>query len=137
MGSGFIEGCVVWDNHACMPLRPGDVRFLPQLQRVHDAGVDVITLNIACGRQDSQSALSMLSTFHHWIEERSSQYLIVASADDIETAKKSRRLGICFDIEGMDALDGDLRYVQAFYDLGVRWMLGAYNLPNGAGGGCL
>jgi membrane dipeptidase len=36
----------VWDNHACMPLRPGDVHFLPQLERVRKAGVNLISLNI-------------------------------------------------------------------------------------------
>lgn len=32
--------------------------------------------------------------------------------------------------------DGDHGMIQLFYDLGVRWMLIAYNRSNAAGGGC-
>lgn len=128
---------IVWDNHACMPLRPGDLTFLPQLARVRGAGIDVITLNVAFGKQDSRAALAMLSTFRTWVLARPDEYALIASAKDIEAAKASGRLGICFDIEGMDALDGDASNVKKFYELGVRWMLAAYNQANAAGGGCL
>jgi hypothetical protein len=29
----LLQRTIVWDNHSCMPLRPGDVFFLPQLER--------------------------------------------------------------------------------------------------------
>jgi len=37
---------VLWDNHACMPLRPDDGTFLPQLARHKAAGVSLVSLNI-------------------------------------------------------------------------------------------
>jgi len=37
----------------------------------------------------------------------------------------------------MNALGGQVDLVRLYYDLGVRWMLIAYNRANGAGGGCL
>lgn len=42
-----LERTLVWDNHGCMPLRPGDARFLPQLARYRKAGVRVVALNVA------------------------------------------------------------------------------------------
>jgi membrane dipeptidase len=132
-----MESTLIWDNHACMPLRPEDVSFLAQLERVHDAGVDVMTLNIAYGDEGSESAFRMLCTFRTWVEERPEKFVLVASAADIEAAYASKRLGLCFDIEGMDALDDDIRLVRIFYDLGVRWMLATYNRSNRAGGGCI
>jgi membrane dipeptidase len=46
-------------------------------------------------------------------------------------------LGVVFDIEGMCPVQDDPRFVKEFYDLGVRWMLVAYNRNNLAGGGCM
>ena len=43
---------------------------------------------------------------------------------------------MAFDIEGMKALGGQVSMVRFYYDLGVRWMLVAYNKNNEAGGGC-
>lgn len=132
-----MESTLIWDNHACMPLRADDVSCLAQLERVHDAGVDVTTLNVAFGDQGSRSALRMLSAFRAWLEGQPHQYMLVARATDIDEAHASKRLGVCFDIEGMDALDGDIGLVRIFYNLGVRWMLATYNRSNRAGGGCI
>ncbi len=41
-----------------------------------------------------------------------------------------------FDIEGMNALNGNLDMVALYHALGVRQMLFAYNLNNAAAGGC-
>jgi membrane dipeptidase len=133
----LIDG-VLWDNHACMPLRPQDTSFLPQLERAREAGIDMMTLNVAYGSGATcGAALAMLSSFRSWFLARPDDYLLVASTSDVEEARASGCLGICFDIEGMDALEGDSSRVQTFYDLGVRWMLAAYNRANQAGGGCL
>src|SRR5690348_5502175 len=43
----LLRSAVVWDNHACMPLRPGDTRFLAQLERVRTSGVHVVSLNVS------------------------------------------------------------------------------------------
>ena len=45
----IIDGCLVWDNHGCMPLRPIDTSFLPQLARYRAAGFDHVSLNIGFG----------------------------------------------------------------------------------------
>lgn len=41
-GRGLLHRHLVWDNHACMPLRPGDRTFLPQLDAVRDIEMDVM-----------------------------------------------------------------------------------------------
>jgi membrane dipeptidase len=133
----LIGDGIVWDNHTCMPLRTDDLRYMDQLARVSASGVDVITLNVAFGNQDTQSALAMLSVFRDWVLQRPNEYLLIERTEDVERAYASGRLGVCFDIEGMDALDGNTGHVQMFYDLGVRWMLATYNRTNIAGGGCL
>ncbi|MEM1019196.1 MAG: membrane dipeptidase [Pseudomonadota bacterium] len=128
---------VVWDNHACMPLRPGDAAFLPQLNRVKQAGVDVVTLNIACGKQTFQHAHDLQETFRNWVLEHSDAFEIVHTASDIHRIKRAGKMAICFDVEGGDALDNDASNVERLYALGVRWMLPTYNKNNALGGGCL
>lgn len=128
---------IVWDNHACMPLRPDDVSFLPQLNRVKDIGVDVVTLNIACGKQSFLQAQRVHETFRNWILEHSDGFEIAYCAPDLERAKRAGKMAICFDVEGGDALDQDASNVEHLYSLGVRWMLPTYNQNNALGGGCL
>ena len=60
-----------------------------------------------------------------------------STVDDIHQCKRDGKLGVLFDIEGMCPVQDDTSFVQTFYELGVRWMLIAYNQNNRAGGGCL
>lgn len=133
-----LDQSLVWDNHACMPLRPADESFLDQLQRVHAAGVNVVSLNVGFGPQSLQEHLRMLAAFRRWLAARSDRYLLTHSIADIERARGEGKLAVFFDVEGMVPLDqGDYGLVALLRDLGVGWMLIAYNRNNAAGGGCL
>lgn len=133
----LMRRTVVWDNHACMPLRPGDTAFLPQLERVRGAGIDVVSLNVSFDVVDPHDAFPMLATFRHWIREHEDQYKLVDTVADIERAKAQGQLAILFDIEGGNAVAEHPGLVEVFYRLGVRWMLFAYNKNNKLGGGCM
>ncbi|HET9096259.1 MAG TPA: membrane dipeptidase [Candidatus Baltobacteraceae bacterium] len=132
-----MRNAVVWDNHACLPLRPHDERFLPQLQRYRAAGVTVVSINIGFGEQGIEPHVRMLAHFRRWLLARPNDYLPIETASDVENAKATGRLGIVFDIEGANAIDDQISMIRLYYDLGVRWMLIAYNLNNRAGGGCM
>ena len=45
--SALIRSSFAWDNHACMPLRPADTAFLPQIERARAAGIAAPALDIA------------------------------------------------------------------------------------------
>ncbi len=62
---------------------------------------------------------------------------LVSTIADIDACKRDGVLGITFDVEGMDPVVDRPELIRTFYELGVRWMLVAYNLANGAGAGCL
>lgn len=126
----------VWDNHACMPLRAGDGGFLPQLERASANGVSTVALNIGCAEQGPEEHLKVLAWFRKWIAERPDRYQIVLTADDVTTARAAGRTGILFDIEGARGIGDEISLISMYYDLGVRWMLIAYNRENLAGFGC-
>jgi len=119
-----------------MPLYPGDTRFLPELARYRDASVDVVSLNVGFDAHPPELTPRMLDTFRAWLDEHTSDYALATSVEAIERARAAGKLAVCFDVEGGTALDGRLDNVQHFYDLGVRWMLIAYNRNNALGGGC-
>lgn len=127
---------LVWDNHACMPLRPEDERFLPQLQRHRAVGADVVVINVGYGDSSIEDHLRMLAGLRAWFARHSDEYRLIATADDIERARAEGKLAVAFDIEGARAIGDQLSLVPLYYDLGVRWMLIAYNRNNLAGGGC-
>lgn len=132
-----MEGGIVWDNHGCLPLRPQDDSFLPELEKCRAAGIDVVTLNIGFGDDGIEQHVRMAAQLRDWIACRSDSYKLVLSVADLAEAKIAGQLGICFDIEGMNALGNQLSMIRLYYDIGVRWMLVAYNVANAAGGGCL
>ncbi len=135
-GRQLIDAVPVWDHHACLPLRPNDPAFLPQLARHKAAGFDAITVNIGFGEQGPEEHLRMIAALRHWLMARPEEFLLLLEADDVERARSTGRLAVGFDIEGANAVGDQLSLIQLYYDLGVRWMLMAYNTSNRAGGGC-
>ena len=110
---------------------------MPQLARLREAGVTVVSLNVGFDVEPIELHFRMLARFREWVRERPAEYLLVERIADVYAAKATGRLGIFFDIEGAKAIDDQLSLISLYYDLGVRWMLIAYNRSNLAGGGCL
>ena len=132
-----LHNSIVWDNHGCMPvMRPHDTSFLPQLQRYRVAGLDAIMLNIGFGDMGIEEHIRTLASIRHWLKLRPNEYVLITSVEDVELAHKTGRLAVGFDIEGGNAIADQPSLVQLYYDLGVRWMLLAYNNNNRLGGGC-
>ena len=133
---GVLAGTVVWDNHACMPLRPDDDSFLPQLARHKAAGVNLVALNVGIDLCPWEQTFAVLASFRRWIAHHAEDYVLAQSVADIEAAKRDRKLAVVFDIEGGRAVEAHPGLVEIYYRLGVRWMLIAYNHSNRLGGGC-
>ena len=136
--AAFLSSNLVWDNHACLPLRPDDHSFLPQLQRMRDAHVDIVSINIGFGPIPLEQHFRVLAHFRRWLEARPGDYLVIRNAADIDMVRRDRKLGVVFDIEGLAPFDdGDHGLISTFYELGVRWAQIAYNRNNNSGGGCM
>jgi membrane dipeptidase len=114
-----------------------DASFLPQIERYRNAGVSVISLNVGYANMSWAAHMQILSFMRHWIALRPGAYRLLSTVEDVRRCKSEGKLGIVFDIEGMRPVQDNLSLVQTFYELGVRWMLVAYNRNNAAGGGCL
>jgi membrane dipeptidase len=131
----WLADAVVWDNHACMPLRADD-SFLPQLERCRHAGLTLVTLNVGFDLTSFEQNLRVLAHFRWFVQCHPDRYQLVHTLTDIYAAKRSGRLGVCFNLEGTRALGDQLSMIELFHALGVKWMLMAYNRNNSVGGGC-
>ncbi len=126
---------LVWDNHACLPLRDIE-EFLPSLSRYRDAGVDVVTVNIGDSLVPLETMIRSAASIRHFVNGNPDKYVLGLAPADLRTAKASGRLAVCLDVEGVQALGPQLSLVEFLYEIGVRWMLLVYNRRNLAGSGC-
>jgi membrane dipeptidase len=126
---------LVWDAHAGFAYAPD--QDLQDLVRWHDSGVDFLSVNVGFDVPPwSTLAIEALSSYRRQLREDPARFLVASTVDDVLRAKEEGKLAVAFDLEGMDALNGDVGMVEIFYELGVRQMLFAYNRNNLAGGGC-
>lgn len=132
----LIDDTFVWDNHACLPLRPHETKFFPQLRRHKAAGFDAVTVNIGFGETGIEEHVRMLSVLRHWLRQHADDYVLLEDVEDAESVRSSRRLVVDFDIEGANGIGDQLSLIEMYRELGVRWMAMAYNINNRVGGGC-
>lgn len=129
------QNALVWDNHTCMPHDTKNT-LMPQLERYRAAGVDMAVINIGDSQVDLDTQMRVAAAYRQWIKAHGDHFILIHSADDILQAKREGKLAIAFNVEGAYAMGDDLAILSLYYDLGVRWMLMAYNKANKVGGGC-
>lgn len=129
------EQALVWDTHACFPLKPN--ANLSELKRYRDSGVDFVSLNIGMDMDLFENILQILAGYRSFIRSHPDEYVLALTVSDILDAKQSGKLAIAFDLEGSEMLLGNIDLISLYYDLGVRQMLLAYNKDNRASGGCV
>lgn len=132
----LFSTALIWDNATCPSVRVDDPKNLSILRRHKASGVDVVSANVGFDAMPWSNTILHLARFRHWIREHDDDFLLVETTDDIDRARREGKLGITFDIEGGCALNDSVGMVQLYYDLGVRWLLFAYNKNNALGGGC-
>jgi membrane dipeptidase len=125
---------LVWDDHS--GFEPHVHSDLKELQRWRRAGVDYLSIGIGYDVMTWHETIKVLAIFRAWLSARPGEFVLARTAAEITGAKREGKLAATFDIEGMNALAGEVAMVGLYYELGVRQMLFAYNRNNDAGGGC-
>ncbi len=116
--------------------RADNLRELQQLHRVHAAGIDVVSINTGFGPIEWTEQIRLLAQMRRYLLRNPDRFSVALSVDDLKTAKRDGKLAVVFDIESAQIAESQLDLIQLAYDLGVRWMLIAYNRNNSIGGGC-
>ena len=130
----MLKQAVVWDAHAGLfPSPEMDLNILENWRK-HD--VNYLSINVGFDVMSRDETLATLAAYRRWLLAHPDRFLLAGTFVDIAEAQRTGRLAISFDIEGMNALGGDINMIEVYHTLGVRQMLFAYNLNNAAAGGC-
>ena len=129
----LTRGTLVWDN--TLPWGP-DYANGESLLRFHAAGVDLISLSVMGPEAMLDGTIRQIARVRAAIQAQPDRLALCATAGDVVAAKAAGKLGLVFNLQETNMLEGKLELVQAFYDLGVRHMLLAYNARNHVGDGC-
>ena len=125
---------LVWDAHAgVFPSPEVDLSLLDEWPGL---GASYLSVNVGFDVMDWQETMATLAAYRRWVVAHADRFVLVGDTQDIDRARAEHKFALSFDIEGMNALNGDINMVSAYHALGVRQMLFAYNLNNAAAGGC-
>lgn len=130
----LTRDALVWDN--TLPWGPGYADEDETLPRFHAAGVDLVSLTVMGPEAGLDGTIRQIARVRAHIAARADRMALCASADAVEATKASGRLGLVFNLQETNMLEGRLDTVQLYYDLGVRHALLAYNARNAVGDGC-
>ncbi len=130
----LYRDAIVWDAHACLPLRPG--QDLSALSRHHAAGVTFVSINVGMDFNPVGQVVRVIAGYRDWLARHPDRFLLAQGVDDVTRAKREGKLAVAFDLEGSVMLDDDLAMLRLYRDLGVRQIHLAYNRNNSIAGGC-
>lgn len=109
-----------------------------ELESRRNTGFSYTSLTMSLDSEASPAHVySRLAKMRHELSQHPDKIVLAAGVADIRAAKKSGKLAIGFHFQGTEAVGRDLANVGAYYQLGVRWMLLAYNFQNNVGVGCI
>lgn len=98
----------------------------------------ITAVNCTCSVwEGGQDTMRNIAQWKRWFRAHDDLILQVRSAADIRRAKETGRVGIILGWQNTSAIDGDIRMLELFHDVGVRVVQLTYNTQNFVGGGCL
>jgi len=110
------------------------------LADARDSGVIVINLTInevGNGPNKFMAAVKNIAGVEHELMLHPDALMKILRGQDIQAAKASKRLGIVYGCQDTTMLEGDLKNLSVFKDLGVRIVQPTYNIRNLMGDGCI
>lgn len=127
------------DGILCDMLAPAPpVDLCAEMEARQKTGYSYVSLTMSVDDEASPaSVFSRLAKIRYTLSSRPQDFVLVDTVEDIRAAKKANKLGLGFHFQGTEAVGRDLANVGAYYKLGVRWMLMAYNFQNNVGTGCI
>lgn len=130
----LFEDALVWDM--TLPWSAGYTDEDITLPRFKAAGVDFISLTVNDFPGSLAGTARQIAAVVRHVRERSDTMVLVRSVGDIRRAREEGKLALAFNLQETNPLEGEVDFVQTYYDLGVRHMLMAYNQKNRVGDGC-
>lgn len=106
------------------------------LPRMAASGVDFVSLTLASDAESQSDVFIKIARERRCLLSQQRRFRLIETVNDILESKKDGKLAVSFNLQGTNAFAGNLDMVEAFYKLGVRHTLMAYNKKNLVGDGC-
>lgn len=100
------------------------------LGRMLEGSVDVQIFSIFCDGEEPQpfnAALRQIDSVYEWTRRNHRKMWIVKSPQELELVVKKNMLAAMMGVEGGHMIENDLRKLDSFYNLGVRYMTITWN----------
>lgn len=104
--------------------------------RYSRSGFTFVSLTLGNDTNWISDTISHIAAESARITQQPDKVLFVRTVDDIERAKREKKLALGFHIQGTNPFQGRLEMVQVYYTLGIRSAILAYNQKNLVGDGC-
>lgn len=134
---------VVIDALGSLPDDPAPTREAPlsaaALRQIRDSGVTAISLTLSVGTSGDRlgKAIRHIATYGEKVAAAPDALMRIRRASDLQTAKRTGRLGLIYNVQDTSLLETDLSRVELLGNLGLRVMQLTYNQRNSVGDGCL
>lgn len=133
-GRQLLAELLVWDG--VWPWEPWCGNDFDKLQVFADHGWGHLSVTVAGDKQNSSQALARIAAAHRALRAAGPRIAYVETVEEILAARRAGKLAVSLHLEGTRCFERNLDLVGAFYKLGIRHALLAFNNPNSAGGGC-
>lgn len=130
----LYAGAIVWDM--VWPWEPWCGNDFDKMDRFRDAGFTALSATLAGDNHNISEAVQRVAAVRNTLLALD-HVLLCESVDDVKAAKASNRLGVLLHFEGTRCFERNLHMVEAFYKLGIRQTLLAFNNSNSVGGGAI
>jgi membrane dipeptidase len=123
------------------PGAPDDAPLSPKaLADVKASGVTAVNVtvnDVGNGPDRFEKTIDLIASWEYEIGAHPDLFLKVLRAGDLNLAKSSGRMGLIFGFQDTSMLEGDLKRLEVFHNLGLRICQPTYNIRNLMGDGCL
>ena len=106
------------------------------LPRFGASGFNFVSLTLASDSESQAEVFNSIARERRYVSDHSESLCLVESVDDILSSKREGKLAVSFNLQGTNALAGDIDVVEPLYKLGIRQVLMVYNRTNLVGDGC-
>ena len=132
--SSIVDLCGANSPVHAISMQP--VHYDNWIAKYRKAGVTWLSMTVGSDfTKTTGRMLHVLAANRRYILERPEEYVFVHKVADVARARAEGRLGVNFNFQGSNPLEGDINLVEILRTLGVGHMLLAYNDKNLAAGG--
>lgn len=107
----------------------------PILEQLREAGVAGVTIT-ASFWEDALETMDAIARWNDLLRDNADVALLVRTADDIEEAARTSRVGIVLGTQNSSLFNDRLGFVEHFWQMGVRIVQLTYNNQNAIGSSC-